>query len=851
MRLTQKILFFLTLLMVLIYKSGCNFITHRTLSNEVVLDSLNEDPEPNYDISLDFDYQDFASYMFMGNRVENFTAYFNTFFKANEDFDEALEEFRTSLISFYNRRLDSLGVTPVVSGVVKEKMDKAIERASKIIQFHKNSKFIDKAVLLIGKSYYYKGDYFNAERKFNEFLSKLSSSELADEAILFLGQTKVKLGKNEEGVTIFKNLVRSSSDNEIRSQAARDLGISEYNGGNFPEAVNYFKAAIDFSRDKERKAEGQFILAKILSDYKPELVSNEYKKVLDYTSDFDLTFFARLNSAKGLIYNKDFGNSTEVLTDIRKKYRDVPEYTQLVDLELANNLYGQNKYNEAKEKYYEVIVKYPNSVASSDAYYYLAKHEEDVNKNYINALINYKKAVEENPTSDFHRESAEKVSTFDRYFTLVGDIQDTTKTDIPTANAEVEKFRKKYNEEKGIEGVEEQKDNNTSGPRVPKEGDGSQTGDGKGRPGGVKVYLKAPADTLDDVKHQQPPSGEPTTNDPTLIDKKKGNKNKNIQNDSLKPKENDSLNQQMNDSLKSINDSLQIKTKEEKVFNAYYELAELFIYNLENNDSAEYYLKLLLTKFPESDKQAKVLYTLGNFYKNANRKVEAEETFKKIISNYPNTIYANESKKIIGIKVSDSDILRNPVDEIFKLALSLFNDNKFVFAIAKLQEVETKFPKDTLVAKALYGIGWIYENKFVGKDTYSVNNKDSSLNNNESSFNNNDGSYLNYKDSSIAYYKKLRQKFPESEYARKVSPMLDYIASLEVKDTTISDSTKLNSTDTTQSNPEIESGNNEEVKGENSEEVKPDSTNTNEETRLSQEEIDKLLKETEGNDSGK
>jgi len=817
-------------------------MTHRTVSNGVVLDSTNYDPEPNYDISLDFDYQDFASYMFMGNRVENFTAYFNTFFKANEDFDEALDEFRTSLISFYNRRLDSLGVTPTVSGVIKEKMDKAIERASKIIQFHKNSKFIDKAVLLIGKSYYYKGDYFNAERKFNEFLSKLSSSLLADEAILFLGQTKVKLGKNEEGAAIFKNLLKSSSNIEIRSLAARDLGIAEYNRNNFSEAVNYFKAAIEFSEDKERKAEGQFILAKILSAYKPELASNEYKKVMDYTSDFDLTFFARLNSAKGLIHNKDFRNATEVLTDIRKKYRDVPEYTQLVDLELANDLYGQIKFNEAKEKYFEVIVKYPNTVASSDAYYYLAKHEEVVNKNYINALINYKKAVEENPTSDFHKESAGKVSTFERYFTLVGDIQDTIKADIPTANAEVEKFRKKYNEEKGVE-QQQQKGDNKNGPEAPKEGDGDQTGNGKGRPGGIKVFLNAIADTLEDEKNQQLPS-----NDPTPNNKKKGNKNIKNQSDSLKPKDNDSLNLQMNDSLKAVNDSLQIKTKEEKVFNAYYELAELFIYKLESKDSAEYYLKLLLTKYPESDKQAKVLYTLGNFYKNSNRKIEAEETLKKIISNYPNTIYANESKKIMGIKVNDSDLFQNPVEEIFKQALSLFNDNKFLFAIAKLQEVETNYPKDTLVAKALYGIGWIYENKFIGKDSSTT--KDSSSNFKDSSFNFKDNSYLNYKDSSITYYKKLREKFPESEYARKISPALDYIASLETKDTSSIDSTKINITDTTQSNPEIKESDKGEVKEENLEEIKGDPKNAEEKNRLSQEEIDKLLKEGEQHPPG-
>ncbi|MEO6695071.1 MAG: tetratricopeptide repeat protein [Ignavibacteria bacterium] len=782
---------------------------------------MNTDPEPNYNISLDHDYQDFASYIFMGNRIENFTAYFNTYYKADEDFNEALDEYRTSLISFYNRRLDSLGITPVVSGAMKEKIDKAIERASKIIQFHKNSKYIDKAVLLIGKSYYFEGDYFNSERKFNEFLSKLSSSELADEAILFLGQTKVKLGKNEEGSVIFKNLVQKSSDNEIRSQAASALGIAEYNRGNYSEAVKYFKSAIDFSKNKERKAEGQFILAKILSDYKPELSSNEYKKVLDFTSDFDLTYYARLNNAKGLIFNKDFVNADEVLTDIRKKYRDVPEYTQLVDLELANNLYGQKKLIEAKEKYFEVIVKYPNTVASSDAYYFLAKHEEDINGNYINALINYKKAVEESTNSDFYRESSRKVSTFERYFTLVGNIRDTTSAEIPTTNAELEKYRIRYNEDKGIE---QQKIENNTGPRVPKEGDGNQTGDGKGRPGGFKNYNTSPEDTLENTEEgtQEDMKELPLpTNDPPEIDRKKGIRNKNRGKDTTQKKTNDTLGAEMSDSLRAQNDSLTMKTKEDKVFNAYYELAELFIYNLESNDSAEHYLKILLTKFPESERQAKVLYTLGNFYKNTDRKSQADETFNKIISTYPNTVYAYESKKVMGIKVNDSDIVHNPVDEIFKQSMSLFNDDKFVYAIAKLQEVESQYPEDTMVAKALYGIGWIYENKFSALDSSS----------------------LNYRDSSIAYYKKLRTKFPATEYARKVSPMLDYMASLEVTEPTSKDTTNTNSTDTLKIDPEI---NVPDVKQEETpKEVIADPQKSIDENRLSQEEIDRLLKESE------
>lgn len=785
-----------------IFLGGCTHFQHRTTSQDSPYDSTKSDQDPNYDVSLDFGYQDFISYLYPGNRIENFTAYFNTFYKSKEDFESAVEEYRLSLISFYNRRLDSLGVVPVLNASVKEKFDKAIERSSKIIQFHKNSKFIDDAVLIIGKSYFYETDYYKSERTFNEFLSKFAASELADEAILFLGRSKIRLGKTEEGIGIFKDLVQKATDGEVRSQAARDLGILAYNKGNYDEAANYFKASIDFSKNNERKAEEQFILAKILSEYKPSVAAKEYRKVLDFTSDFDLVFYSRLNYGKGLIANKEYLKAAEELEDIRKKYRDEIGFTQHVDLEIANNLYAQKKYPEALEKYYEVIVKYPNSPVSSDAYYSLAKHEEDVNKNYLDAFVNYKKATEENASSDYYKESSEKAGTFERYFTLLDVIsEDTVRREIPTVNANVERYRREFNEEKGIETIDQ---NVTEPPRGPD----SETGDGKGRPGGNRMSVLK--DTIEEQK-ELPDAGPSIEEMEKMLEEKQvtSEKGDTLQ-DSLRMSE-------ISDSLKAVQDSIDAKTRQTKVFNAYYELAELFIYNLHQQDSAEHYLKILLTKFPESDNQAKILYTLGNFYKNNARNEEADATFRKIVDDYPNTVYAIESGKILGLTKGNVMVTQSPTEQFFREALDMFSMNRDTQAVVLLRDLVQKYPDDSLSAKALYGLGWIYENKIINKD------------------------------SSVFYYKMLKEKFPESEYTVRVTPKLDYIASLEPKDST---GTVANDTTNVEGVSPVEEGQisdttKTEVKPDESGEVKIEQPPAEEEGKLSQEEIDKLLKETE------
>src|SRR5690349_19427793 len=102
-----KITGFLSLaaLFVLLFQScsSFNYKTYDERSNEDV-----EDPDPNYALTLDENFQDFTSYMFIGNRIENFSTYFNTYFNAKENFDDAYEDYSTRLLATYNERQGSI-----------------------------------------------------------------------------------------------------------------------------------------------------------------------------------------------------------------------------------------------------------------------------------------------------------------------------------------------------------------------------------------------------------------------------------------------------------------------------------------------------------------------------------------------------------------------------------------------------------------------------------------------------------------------------------------------------------------------------------------------------------------------
>jgi TolA-binding protein len=723
------------------YATGCNYISHRTISKDA--DRTAEDPEPDYNVSLDEDYQDFSSFIFMGNRIENFSTYFNPFYTAQSDFDDAMTEYRTSTISAYNRRLDSLNITPPLQGSTREKLNKVIERASKVLQYHKNSAFLDDAVLLIGKTYYFLTDYLQAERKFNEFLSKLSTSELSDEALLYLGRTKLRLGKLDEGQNILNNLVKNTTDPEIKSEAAQELGYSAVSKKNYADAVNYLKESINYTKDKERKAEKQYILGKIYTLQDPSQSPSFYLQSVNTTSDFDLQFYANLNYAKSLRTGKDYGRAGSLLNDLNSKYRDYPDYKQLVELEIANNLYEQGKYKDAKREYFETIIDYPASVVSADAYYFLARHYETIEKDYLEALVNYNKAVLENANSDYSPISSKRSEVLSRYFELKSVIDGTPAIQIPENNKDLERYRRIYEEEKGI---------------IPPRQEGDPNGtDPKG--GGYKFFF-----------------------------------------DSTNPGSDTAINNNTGDAK----------------FDAYLELSEIFLYELNKPDSAEFYLKRVLDMYNEPARTSKVNYTLAVIYKNTGRSAEADALFRKIIQENPNTIFANESRKQIGIQ--EVEIEQDASEELYKDAARKIAGRDYTGASTSLHELLEKHPSSNYVPQALYTLGWLYENE------------------------------LRNADSSIMYYGRLSDNYPASEYTAQIKGKLELYNSTNGINKGTDTTTGTTPVDTTKKNTEPPV--NTEIKEENTSTPPVEETTTpNTEEKLSPEEIERLLRESEGNEN--
>ena len=113
----------------------------------------------------------------------DFTTYFNLYYNLNDLFSQA-----ETIINDQKKSAFELEETPV-SGNASTLLNQVIEKASKLLQYNSQSSFVDDALLIIGKSFFYMQNYQKALRKFDELITAQPDSKLVLEAEFWAAKT--------------------------------------------------------------------------------------------------------------------------------------------------------------------------------------------------------------------------------------------------------------------------------------------------------------------------------------------------------------------------------------------------------------------------------------------------------------------------------------------------------------------------------------------------------------------------------------------------------------------------------------------------------------------------------------
>lgn len=288
----------------------------------------------------------------------NLTAHFNAYVMARDDIDEVERYLFKNRQDNYNETLPIL--LPLDSNAtqpVRAQLDDAIKKASLVAERHQNSKWVDDAYVLIGKTRLYRQDLPNAIEVFKYVNTKGTDDDDKHEALIYLMRAYTESGDFPNGLTVAEYL---------RTQPLNKANTREF----------YLTKAYLHQRRGE-----PLVAAGILDATFPFLDKSETT--------------ARLHLIAGQLY-ESAGKSAQATDHFQKVLRTRPNYDQ----EFFANIYlMQADGNDAKqlarngERFEEMLNDRKNSDLKDKIYFTMGR--ADVRRgNYDRALANFNKAVQ-------------------------------------------------------------------------------------------------------------------------------------------------------------------------------------------------------------------------------------------------------------------------------------------------------------------------------------------------------------------------------------------------------------------------------------------------------------------------
>jgi TolA-binding protein len=350
------------------------------------------------------------------------SAYFNTYYNAQRLFNEAETEVFAQLDSRSGGR-SWLGTFAIQAGT-KTKLESVIEKCSKLLQYHSDSKLVDDALMMIGKAYYYEDENQQAERKFNEIISGYPDGSRAVEARLLLAYAQYRMNTREEARKTAQaviDLARKNDQPEMISRASLVLGQMAQEDKDYAAARENFDQAAQFGATPEQRSSASLMSAEMyrkMSMYRE--AEDAYQRAEKASDNYSGEYRGRVGAYRMMekqgLYGEALRGFRFLRTDAKNK-----EFFPEIELEVANTLRDSGDLPEAVDHYTIVDTTYPRSESSARSYFALGDLYEHTLYRYDSALVAYTKGRGEFPLADVTQLSSRRADYLTRYFQYYGE----------------------------------------------------------------------------------------------------------------------------------------------------------------------------------------------------------------------------------------------------------------------------------------------------------------------------------------------------------------------------------------------------------------------------------------------
>lgn len=656
---------------------------------------------------------------FATRSYHNLTSRYNGFFYARESINEGTAKLDKTHIDDYDQ------ILPVfVYGNLKEaqsistELEKTFKKGSMVIERHsillkgvEYCNWIDDTYILIGRSHFYKHDYFAGLEVFEYVSAQFKKENTKYEAWMWMLRTYNEMGlftKSQGLMDVIKNDKKfpAKYDAELSAILA-DFYIKQ---ADYQLGISHLTKAIALSKSKKQRTRYMYILAQLYQ--KQGLLKNataNYKQVIKRNPPYVMEFNARISLAKS--YDIANGNSADIKKQLTKMLKDVKniEYLDQINYALAEIYIKENNIPVAIKYLKQSIATSTNNTRqkalsnlkiadlyfdipdykTSESYYDSAVSLLDKNYPNYNLIVDKKNSLADlvkNLNIISNQDSLQKIAK-------LSDNERNALIDKIMADAiEVERKKKEEEEASQLNNNLNLNANNAGGSGD--QGSGSNWyfyNQGNLSAGFSDFSKKWGVRKLEDNwRRSNKQIGFSDFDNPNPIDSLKQGK------DSLDkaPKMRDKLSY-----LKDIplTDSMMLASNA-KIVEAYYELGGIYKEQLKNYEKAAETYDDLLKKYPKNKHELECYYQLYRIYLSMKEKEKAKKYKDILLNNYPNSEYA----QIIKNPNFNLDILqsknkaKNYYEETYNLYLAcnyvqVKNNVRAVDSIVGKSDLQPKF----------------------------------------------------------------------------------------------------------------------------------------------------------------
>jgi tetratricopeptide (TPR) repeat protein len=294
-------------------------------------------------------------------------AYYNTLFNAKKSYNEGIKIIQSEPEKESHPNAD-------------KHFEQTIDKCWKLIELYSDkSKYADDALLYIIKSEYYLKNYPQAKSHVNQFILKYPESDLILEANLWYGKLLIQDEDIEEGKEKLNKVLTLTKDSRLRAEAYYELGNLAFINENYKEAIQFFEKALDEKVDKQYAAFINFNLGESYFHQKQYREAiNQFKKVEKYSPSLDIEYRTNFNMGKSYAKLNEYENA---LTTFRKMLT-APRFKNFIPqikTEIANTHYMRGNQEEAIILYKEVVNEKVSNPGTALASFSLGKiYEQDI-----------------------------------------------------------------------------------------------------------------------------------------------------------------------------------------------------------------------------------------------------------------------------------------------------------------------------------------------------------------------------------------------------------------------------------------------------------------------------------------